>query len=102
MEARTRLVEAIVALAEAHGALAVRQYAGPIVTREGDTVRLGPHGVPRVLLVLPGGRVVWLAVTPPNRVTPAQRELRLQLEALGHQVVHVTSLTDVLAVLELQ
>lgn len=56
-------------------------------------------GFPDLLVLLPGGRVVFLEVKAPgNYPDPDQRKLHEEMRALGHQVAVVRGIDDVRAV----
>ena len=53
-------------------------------------------GVPDLVVVIPGGRVLWVEVkSEKGRVSDAQLAFHLELQARGHDIAIVRSLDDV-------
>jgi len=78
------------------GCWVVRLNAGAIQAEGGRLVRLAPAFPPDLLVVLPGGRVVFLEVkTPTGRLTAAQQRVHAALAELGATVVVVRSVEEV-------
>lgn len=58
------------------------------------------RGWPDAFICYTFGRILWLEVkTATGAITPAQREKHMQLRALGHKVVVVRRIEDVIAAL---
>lgn len=75
-----------------------KSFAGEIAKATQRGLR---KGFPDLVLILPGGRVLFLEVKAPgNYPDKTQRELHDEMRALGHIVEVVRSIDDVRAVFE--
>lgn len=97
--AESVLQSAIIEALQYAGCFVVRLNAGAM--RIGSRlVRLAPAGTPDLLVVVPGGRIVFVEVkTPAGRLSPAQRSAHAELTRLGATVVVVRSVDDALDLL---
>jgi len=56
----------------------------------------GNRGVPDRIVILPGGRTVYVELKAPGRpLTPLQRKWKQKLEQLGHRHYKIDSVEDI-------
>lgn len=80
---------------------ALRLNAGATVLKVGETRRMirgCESGTPDILVMLDGGRCVWLECkTDKGRVTETQKSWHTMAAALGHRVAIARSVEDAIA-----
>ena len=98
-----QLQSAIIETASYCGWMPLRLNSGTAWSRTGAyPIKLAPAGTPDLLLIGPGGRLVFVEVkTLKGRLRPAQAEMHAQLRGMGHTVIVARSLDDLVDTLGL-
>lgn len=65
--------------------------------RSESIVHLAPQGTPDLLVLLPGGKVLWVEVkTRVGRIRPDQVQMHERLRNTGHDVIIVRSVDELI------
>ena len=83
-----------------HG-ITMRINTGVFYTAAGSRVRTGLIGIPDLVLIQPGGGIVWLEVkTKRGRLSASQKRMHKKLSDMGHRVHVVRSVDEALEVVK--